>query len=193
VKKIASLLRTGEELRLITFDTDVRESFPMEDPKKASVNDILTGDMTSLVDAMVFGLARARRPERHHLVFVFSDGYDNASVLGYGALPDAAGRSDAVLYVVLVKISGVPTEPSPAAFEALADAARRTGGEFYPASDEPVDVATAFKTALESFRHTYTLYFVPKGVSRTGWHNLEVKVTKAGKYDVQARQGYFGG
>jgi VWFA-related protein len=193
VKKVASLLRTGEELRLITFDTDVRESFPMQDPKRASVNDILTGDMTSLVDAMVFGLARARRPDRHHLVFVFTDGYDNSSVLGYGVLPDAAARSDAVLYVVLVKITGVPTEPTPAAFEALADSANRTGGEFYPATDEPIDVATAFKTALDSFRHSYTLYFVPKGVSRTGWHKLDVKVTKSGKYDVQARQGYFGG
>jgi VWFA-related protein len=193
VKKIASLLRPGEQMRLITFDTDVRESFPMRDPKLASVSDILTGDMTSLVDAMIFGMARARRPDRHHLVFVFTDGYDNASVMGYAALPDAAGRSDAILYVVLVKVTGVPTEPSPTTFEALADAATRTGGEFYPASDEPIDVASSFKTALESFRHTYTLYFVPKGVARGGWHNLEVKITKSGKYDVLARQGYFGG
>jgi VWFA-related protein len=192
VKKVADQLRSGEQLRLITFDNDVRESFPMQDPKLARVDDIITGDLTSLCDAMVFGLARARRPNRHHLVFVFTDGYDNDSVAGYGALPDLAGRSDAVLYVVLVKVTGIEEPPS-AALDALADAAARTGGEFYPPSDNPIDVATAFKTALESFRHTYTLYFVPKGVSAPGWHTLNVKVTKAGQFNVNARQGYFGG
>jgi len=192
VRKIADLLRSGEQLRLITFDNDVRESFPMQNPKLARVDDIVTGDLTSLCDAMIFGLARARRPNRHHLVFVFTDGYDNDSVAGYGALPDVAGRSDAVLYVVLVKLTGID-EPPAAALDALAEAAVRTGGEFYPPSDQPIDVATAFKTALDSFRHTYTLYFVPKGVTPTGWHTLNVKVTKPGNYDVQARQGYFGG
>jgi len=192
VKRIAGLLRSGEQVRLITFDNDVRESFPMQDPKLARVDDIVAGDLTSLCDAMVFGLARARRPNRHHLVFVFTDGYDNESIAGYGALPDVAGRSDAVLYVVLVKITGIEPPPQ-AAFHALAEAAHSTGGEFYPPSDDPTDVASAFKTALDSFRHTYTLYFVPKGVITAGWHNLTVKVTKAGTYDVQARQGYFGG
>lgn len=192
VKKIADLLRAGEQVRLITFDNDVRESFPMQDPKHVRVDDIITGDLTSLCDAMVFGLAWARRPNRHHLVFVFTDGYDNDSVAGYGALPDVAARSDAVLYVVLVKVTGIE-EPPQAALDALADAAARTGGEYYPPSDDPVDVASAFKTALESFRHTYTIYFAPKGVAAPGWHTLGVKVTKAGKYDVLARQGYFGG
>lgn len=193
VKKIADLLRPGEMVRLVTFDNDVRESFPMQNPKNARVDDIRTGDMTSLVDAMVFALARAPRPNRHHLVFVFTDGYDNDSVMGYGALPEVAGRTDAVLYVVLVKVTGVPDEPPPAAFDALADAATRTGGEFYPPGDEPLDVASAFKQALESFRHSYVVYFAPKGVAPAGWHNLTVKVVKPGKFDVQARQGYFGG
>jgi VWFA-related protein len=193
VKKIAELLRPGEQVRLVTFDNDVRESFPMQDPRFARVDDIRTGDMTSMVDAMIFALARAPRPNRHHLVFVFTDGYDNDSVMGYGALPEVAGRTDAVLYVVLVKVTGVPDGPPPAAFDALADAATRTGGEYYPPGDEPLDVASAFKQALESFRHSYVIYFAPKGVTPVGWHNLTVKMLKPGKFDVQARQGYFGG
>jgi VWFA-related protein len=192
VKKVAGMLRTGEQVRLITFDNDVRESFPMQDPKLASVDDIIAGDLTSLYDAMIFGLARARRPNRHHLVFVFTDGYDNESIAGYGALPGVAARSDAVLYVVLVKVTGIEPPPQ-VAMQALAEAAHSTGGEFYAPSDDPIDVASAFKTALDSFRHTYTLYFVPRGVTPGGWHNLGVKVTKDGAFDVQARQGYFGG
>jgi VWFA-related protein len=193
VKKIAELLRPGDQVRLVTFDSDVRESFPMQNPKNVRVDDMLTGNMTSLVDAMVFALARAPRPNRHHLVFVFTDGYDNDSVMGYGALPEVAGRTDAVLYVVVVKITGVPNGPPPEAFDALADAATRTGGEYYPPGDEPLDVASAFKQALESFRHSYVLYFAPKGVTPGGWHNLTVRMITPGKYDIQARQGYFGG
>jgi VWFA-related protein len=193
VKKIAGLLRPGELVRLVTFDNDVRESFPMQDPRNVRVDDIRAGDMTSFVDATVFALARAPRPNRHHLVFVFTDGYDNDSVMGYGALPEVAGRTDAVLYVVLVKITGVPDGPPPAAFEALADAATHTGGEFYPPGDQSLDVASAFKQALEAFRHSYVIYFAPKGVTPAGWHGLTVKVTKPGKFEVQARQGYFGG
>jgi VWFA-related protein len=193
VTKIAGLLKPGEQVRLITFDSDVRESFPMQDPRNARVDDMIAGHMTSLADAMVFALARAPRPGRHHLVFVFTDGYDNASVMSYGALPGIAARSDAVLYVVLVKVTGVPDAPPPLAFDALADAATRTGGEYFAPSEEPLDVASAFKQALESFRHTYVLYFVPRGVPPAGWHQLTVRVTRPGKYDVQARQGYFGG
>jgi VWFA-related protein len=194
VKRIAGELRPGEQVRLITFDSDVHEVFPMQDAaKKPPVDQIKTGDLTSLLDAMVFALARAPRPDRRHIVFVFTDGYDNASMTGYGAIPDLAGRADAVLYIVVVKITGVPDAYPTAAYNALVAAAARTGGALYPPTEEYVDVAGSFKQALEAFRHSYVLYFTPKNVTRSGWHALTVKVTRPGASDVKARQGYFGG
>jgi VWFA-related protein len=194
VRKIAGMLRPDEQVRLVTFDSDVREVVPMQAAsKKMPVDEVRTGDMTSLFDALLVALARAPRPDRRHVIFVFTDGYDNSSLLGYNAIPQLASRVDAVLYIVLVKLTGVPDDTPPAALDALAAAAARTGGHLYPPSDDTRDVVGAFKQALEVFRHSYVLYFTPANVPREGWHDVTVKVTKPGVYEVHARQGYFGG
>ena len=193
VRRMAEELRPNEQLRLITFDTTVREALPMAPAaRRVPVDAIHSGDLTSLLDAMLMALARAPRPERRQLVFVFTDGYDNASVLGYSALPALAGRVDAVLHIVLVKVTGVPTPAANPAFDALAAAAARTGGALYPPGDAPADVVAAFKLSLEAFRHGYVLYYTPAGVTRGGWHDIKVRVTRPGTFDVQARQGYGG-
>jgi VWFA-related protein len=193
VKDIVKQLRNDEQVRLITFDSDLREIFPMQDAsKKVPVDEIRLGDMTSLLDAMLFAVARAPRPDRRHLVFVFTDGYDNASLIGYRAIADLATRSEATLYVVLAKVTGVP-ENRPDEIAALSAAATRTGGTFFAPMDESRDIAAAFKRALETFRHGYVLYFTPSNITREGWHEITVQVTKPGVYDVHARQGYFGG
>jgi VWFA-related protein len=193
VKDIVKQLRNDEQVRLITFDSDLREIFPMQNAsKRVPVDEIRLGDMTSLLDAMLFAVARAPRPDRRHLVFVFTDGYDNASLVGYRAIADVATRSEATLYVVLAKVTGVP-DNRPDEIAALSAAATRTGGTFFPPTDESRDIAAAFKRALETFRHGYVLYFTPANVTREGWHEITVQVTKPGVYDVHARQGYFGG
>ena len=194
VRRLAEELRAGEQLRLITFDTSVREVLPMTTAsRRVPVDAIRGGDLTSLLDAMLMALARAPRPDRRHLVFVFTDGYDNASLLGYSALPALAGRVDAVLHIVLVKVTGVPAPAANPAFDALAAAAARTGGALYPPGEAPADVVAAFKLALEAFRHGYVIYYTPSGVTRGGWHDIKVRVTRPGAYDVQAKQGYGGG
>ena len=81
----------------------------------------------------------------------------------------------------------------PAELATLSEAAARTGGTFFPPTDAARDIPAAFKQTLEAFRHGYVLYFTPANVPSEGWHNLTVRVTKTGVYDVRARQGYFGG
>ena len=193
VKEIARMLRQDEEVRLLTFDSEVRQAIPMQPASRSlPVDRIVTGDMTSLVDALVFALARASRPDRRHLVFVFTDGYDNASVMGYGAIPELAGRTDAILNIVLVRVSGAPNEwPNPA-FDALTTAASRTGGVLLPPTGARVDVVSSFRSTLDAYRHSYTLYYAPAGVPAGGYHEITVKVTKPGEYTVRARQGYAG-
>ena len=193
VRDMVKQLRADEQVRLLTFDSELREIFPMQDvSKKVPVDEIRLGDMTSLLDAMLFALARAPRPDRRHLVFVFTDGYDNASLVGYRAIADLASRAEATLYVVLAKVTGVP-DNRPDAIAALSAAATRTGGMFFPPTDESRDITAAFKRALETFRRGYVLFFTPSNVTREGWHDITVQVTKPGAYEVHARSGYLGG
>lgn len=194
VRQIGGALNATDEVRLVTFDTSVRQVFPMQPAsRRLPVDEIKVGNMTSLIDAVTFALARAPRPDRRHLVFVFTDGYDNASMLGYQALPTLVGHTDVILNIVLCKVTGVPDTGAPAAIDALAAAAARTGGVLYPPSDELQDVVEAFKQTLDAFRHSYVLYYSPTDVASTGWHEISVRVTRPGNYDVQARQKYFGG
>ena len=193
VRDIVGQLRPDEQVRLITFDSGLREIFPMQGPSnRVPVDEIRLGDLTSLLDAMLFALARAPRPDRRHLVLVFTDGYDNASLIGYRAIADLASRAEATLYVVLAKMEGAPAN-RPNELAALAEAAARTGGTFFPPTNAARDIPAAFKQTLEAFRHGYVLYFTPANVAIDGWHNLTVRVTKPGVHDVRSRQGYFGG
>jgi len=75
--------------------------------------------------------------------------------------------------------------------EALAAAARATGGDLHRASGilEPTLAGTLRKT-FEDFRSSYVLRYTPQGVSRGGWHTIAVTVPKSRSYSVRARRGY---
>jgi hypothetical protein len=49
------------------------------------------------------------------------------------------------------------------------------------------------KTVLSEFAESYVLRYTPRGVERSGWHDLGVTVTKprGNKLTVNARRGYF--
>jgi VWFA-related protein len=192
VQTIVGLLQSNEQIRLITFDTEVRQILPMQSPsERPPVHQMQLGETTSLVDAIVVALARKQRPERRHLVFVFTDGYDTSSMVGYGALAELASHTDSIVHVALVKPSGSEL-PSIGALAALRSAATRTGGSLNPPTQYEGGIVAAFQRAIDDFRHSYVLYFTPTGVTAPGWHDLSVKVMKPGNFDVRAREGYFG-
>ena len=112
-------------------------------------------------------------------------------VLGYGALAELASHTDSLVHIALVRPSGFDV-PSVGAIGALAAAAARTGGALYQPTQNEGGIVAAFQRAIDDFRHSYVLYFTPTGVPGPGWHDISVKVTKQGTFDVRAREGYFG-
>jgi hypothetical protein len=55
------------------------------------------------------------------------------------------------------------------------------------------DLSESFTQAFDEFRTSYVLRYTYEGPARPGWHELAVRVTRRGMYDVRARQGYFAG
>jgi hypothetical protein len=53
------------------------------------------------------------------------------------------------------------------------------------------DLGPTFLRALNEFRTSYVLRYQRTGIE-PGWHELSVKVTRSGSYDIRARKGYFG-
>jgi VWFA-related protein len=76
-------------------------------------------------------------------------------------------------------------------FDELDEAARMTGGQVYfPSIFTVASASNIFERAFEDYRRSYLLRYVPKGVTREGWHDVEVSLPNHPGYTVRARRGY---
>jgi hypothetical protein len=143
------------------------------------------------------------------VICVWTLGVDDASVLRGDLLLAAAEETDAVVYLNLYTIPPDARQRIARTGGLLADhyslwpadnsdthvieeMTRRTGGAVRRVkfNDSMVDTVNDI---LTQFRQRYVLHYQPAGVKPGGWHTLEVRVTRPGKFSIQARNGYFGG
>lgn len=201
VQTIAGRLRAADRFRLLTIDTYVHQLLPMQPAGRQVWPSRMPYNGASAVhDALVAGLLTPVDVDRRHLVVAMTDGVDTTSTLDADAVRRVAGRTDAVLHIVALSGHAAPS-PVPANWlprrdadlEILQEAARRTGGELYPAGQLGADVVGAFDRVFEDFRSSYVLRYTPARVNARGWHELEVKTTRSGRFTIRARKGYFGG
>jgi VWFA-related protein len=116
------------------------------------------------------------------LMIIFSDGVDTSSWLSADAVVDSARRGDVIVY-------GVEVGERRASFPR--DLTDVTGGRLF-AVESTKDLSALFARILEEFRLRYLISYSPEGVSRDGWHRLDVRVRGRG-ISVKARPGYFAG
>jgi Ca-activated chloride channel homolog len=136
---------------------------------------------TALVDATYAGMMIGESEEGRSLVMVFSDGLDVSSWLTASRVVDAAKRSETVVYGVSMKGSRPPF---------LEQMTTQTGGRLLDVDSR--NLSDTFLGVLNEFRERYLLSYSPRGVSREGWHALDVTVKKR-KATVKARPGYLAG
>jgi VWFA-related protein len=118
------------------------------------------------------------RDQTRPLLLVFTDGKDTASWLSEESVLDSARRIGVVVHVVRVESD-----------DFLDRLAANTGGRTWSASSDR-QLRELFTKALEEMRARYLLTYTPKGVNRSGWHELKVKLKNANA-EVMARPGYF--
>lgn len=206
-------LRPDDRLRLMMFNARVARIVDYSsDPDviDAALKAAVAGGGTSLNDAISLALVSSRAPGRRQLIVVFTDGVDASSTTPMSTLSEVASRTTATLTMVMPGTppvvtqqfsdsSLVPTitrtiQPTSRLWGvngAYAGLAVATGGTVVPFRANE-DLGTVFRRALEAFRSTYVLHFVPTGVGRGGFHELRVEV-KRDNASVTARRGYFGG
>jgi VWFA-related protein len=177
-------LAPQDQAALLSFNTAVVQRVPLTSDLGALRSALLAttadGD-TSLIDAALAGMLLGDTEGGRTLVVIFSDGIDTASFTSAEVALGTARRVNGVVYGVAASSSGE------ARF--LRDVTAATGGRVLEigATGNP---GPAFLEILQEFRRRYVITYTPAGVSRGGWHQLNVRVRR-GNPRVQARPGYF--
>ena len=177
-------LRPGESAGLVTFSHTIRQPQAMSTDVQAVVEALARVEpdgSTALVDAVYSALSLTEDAPGRPLLVVFSDGTDTISLQQPRKVVRAARQFETVLY-------GVSAGGPPARDPFLRDVARATGGSVFNvgAGDS---LERTFARVLDEFRQRYLLSFTPQGVTKGGWHTLDVRVKRRGA-SVRARPGY---
>jgi VWFA-related protein len=183
---VVDQLAPVDEAALVTFSHEVALRSPLtanRDRVRAALQLSAARGQTALVDATHTGIVLAESGVGRSLLILFSDGFDTASWLSEDTVLDTASRTDVVAYCVSTR------ESQQASF--TEDLAELTGGSRIEL-ESTRDLSGAFVRILDEFRQRYLLSFTPRGVSKDGWHRLEVRV-KGRRLTIRARRGYLAG
>jgi VWFA-related protein len=197
VRQLQPDLGPRDRLKLVAFNMRVQRLVDFH--AAGSISDAALASLpasgsSAIFDTLAVALAGGSSSGRRHLIIVFTDGKDSASVTDPEGLLETARRSTPTVAAVLA--STIPEQPAstfaPVPFVDVRDLydrlARETGGAVvYTRADE--DLSSTFRRVLSEFRSSYVLYFSPHGVEPSGFHTLDVKVKQPG-LEVRARRGY---
>jgi Ca-activated chloride channel homolog len=202
-------LSPADRVTLLTFNSAVSRRVDWTNSRELAAEAIEAAEATAgtaLYDAACAALiANDSQPGTRQLVLVFSDGIDTASWLPAAAAIELARRSEMVVYSVvlgrsnqfrdslLFRRSGVETldrfVPPHALRPFLEELSKTTGGSNYIAESSAA-LQRQFARIVNEFRTRYVITYTPRGVDRSGWHPIEVKL-KGRNGRITARRGYM--
>jgi len=182
IEEVGRALRPNDRVSAALFWSHVSERVPLGPPPIA-LTAWDTGLNTSIFDALLLALVRPDLPERRQFSIFMTDGLDSSSYFDASVVRDTARHTTSPITIVLAPDRG-PTFMD----EVLKIVALQTGGEVIALKDRQ-RLRETFGQALDNFRASYVLRYVPTGVSAPGWHAVTVSV-KNRNHTVRARQGY---
>jgi VWFA-related protein len=151
------------------------------------VRAIVAGDDAALYDSLLLTLKDAARFSGQKVVVVFSNGPDNASMVGPENARELAQTEGIPVYMVSTYQARL--DPlSTAIFERVG---ATTGGKAYFAKNWK-DQQEAFASIRDDLAHLYSLSYYPQPNPNRGWRAITVKLEgrTMKKYRVRTRSGY---
>jgi VWFA-related protein len=178
-----------DEASLFAFSEEIAwRARPTTDKQvvRESLSGVRALGATSAYDALYAALALAD-PQMPSLIALFTDGEDNVSILDAEQVRNVAERSSSLVHVVSASLPEGAAGRDTAGV--LREIAEHSGGRFWTAGTSK-DLRAAFAAIAASMGERYVLRYQPRGVKRTGWHPLAVKLRNV-KGRVRARRGYW--
>jgi len=186
VLDFAQKAKRTDEFFVMTFGIRARVIHDIHQPVQDldSAFKTVTANGTSVFfDALIQGMTKVGRSERERkALIVFSDGNDNGSVAGFGAVSMAAQRSSVLLYFVPIGPRVHIDQPTVDALATLSG-----GRVIYLEKTDPI------RPAMESIRadlskQYYIAYYAPL---RPGFHKIRVEVPGR-EVRIRTKSGYMG-
>jgi hypothetical protein len=216
VASVAEALGSTDRLRVMQVDGGVGRElwsfqtppFPLERlpedaggrPSLASLRQASYGRMQGLYDVAAAALLHLPPMDRRHIVVVFTDGIDGASVLPPSRFLSSARNSQAVMYLLrrdtqteIAALQGIKSATPyahlywPPDARVIEEAAISTGGTVFHHPDGAI--LSDLKRILDLFRRSYVVRYQPTHAT-AGWHETQIRISKPGNYRVKARAGY---
>jgi VWFA-related protein len=187
----------ADQMFVVHFNDNVSFSLPDETPftsnlvqLKAALSKIAPIGMTALYDAIAAALEHLKTGTRDkRVLFVISDGGDNASKRKLADILAMAGQSDAIIYAMGLFDASDP-EGNPGVLERLA---RSTGGEaFLPGS--MTEVLPICESIARDIRNQYAITYVTTNKKQNGTYRaIQVKARTPGHalLKTRTRAGYY--
>jgi VWFA-related protein len=177
-------LKKEDYVALITFSNAVVLGSPLTNDiaqVKQALDQAQSFGNSSLIDATYEGLVLAESRSELPMLIIFSDGLDTFSWPTREAVLETAKRSDVVVYAI--STSRLPDESF------LGELVELTGGALFEV-ESIENPSSVFLRILNEFRQRYLLTYIPRDVSESGWHKVEVRVgNRAAR--VRTRPGYM--
>lgn len=207
VETIAAMLRPEDRLRVMAIDTYASLVLPLQPAHQpVAIRSVTSQGLSSAYDGLIAAMLAPVEPGRRHLIVAWTKAVDTISAADAEQVRDVARQSDAVVHVVQRDFA--PSDgPNPLYRDVrrtwrpflrndpslLTDVASLSGGTFHGfGAFGDVSAADAFTPIFDEFRRGYVLRYSPRGVSRSGWHEIQVSVPRLPAAVIHARRGYAG-
>lgn len=148
---------------------------------------------TAMYDALQFAGKHLQDRDGRRVIIIVTDGGDTVSAVKFADALEAAQRSNAVIYPILVVPITNGAGRNTGGEHALQTLATETGGRvFTPNIGAGLDAA--FDSILRDLRSQYLLAYYPKNVPETKnrFHRLKIEIPNRSGLRISTRSGYYG-
>lgn len=148
---------------------------------------------TAMYDALQFAGKHLQDRDGRRVIIIVTDGGDTVSAVKFADALEAAQRSNAVIYPILVVPITNGAGRNTGGEHALQTLAAETGGRvFTPNIGAGLDAA--FDSILRDLRSQYLLAYYPKNVPQTKnrFHRVKVEIPNRSGLRISTRSGYYG-
>jgi Ca-activated chloride channel homolog len=192
---VHALLRTGDQLNVLEFSTNVREAVPFTSNLSRidrGLDSLRSGDATALYDAIYLAAQNlAGKPGRKILVLV-SDGDNTVHGVDYPSALEAALRDEVMVYSLIDIPIAASAGRNTGGEHAMITLSEQTGGKYYYAGASELD--RVFQKVADDLHTQYLLgYYPSRTAASSEFRRIDVKLRVPGmaNYLVRHRTGYY--